>query len=70
MKQLDVDQSPPANIRTFRLGLTNATPDLDPRDLRWFFSSGLFSSDLPRQTDRQQATLIINFAGLEYMPQI
>ncbi len=35
MKQLDVDVSPPANIMTFRLGVTHATFthmifDLDP----------------------------------------
>ena len=28
--QLDVDVSPPANIMTFRLGITNVTFDLDP----------------------------------------
>ncbi len=33
MKQHDVDASPPANIMTFRLGLTHLTFDLDPRDL-------------------------------------
>ncbi len=27
--QLDVDMSPPANIMTFRLGLTHITFDLD-----------------------------------------
>ncbi len=31
--QLDVDVSPPANIMTFRPGLTHLTFDLDPRDL-------------------------------------
>ncbi len=31
--QLDVDMSPPTNIMTFRLGLTNMTFDLDPCDL-------------------------------------
>ncbi len=29
----DVDMSPPANIMTFRPGLTHLTFDLDPRDL-------------------------------------
>ena len=31
--QLDVGVSPPANIMTLRLGLTDLTFDLDPRDL-------------------------------------
>ncbi len=31
--QLDVNKSPPANIMTFRLGLTHVTFDLDPCDL-------------------------------------
>ncbi len=31
--QLDVGVSPPANIMTFRPGLTYMTFDLDPRDL-------------------------------------
>ncbi len=31
--QLDVDGSPPANIMTFRLGLTNVTFDLHQREL-------------------------------------
>ncbi len=31
--QLDVGVSPPANIMTFRPGLTYLTFDLDPRDL-------------------------------------
>ncbi len=31
--QLDVGVSPPANIMTFRPGLTYLTLDLDPRDL-------------------------------------
>ncbi len=30
--QLDVGVSPPANIMTFRPGLTHLTIDLDPRD--------------------------------------
>ncbi len=50
MKQLDVDVNPPANIMTFRLGLTNVTFDLDPYFLRYDF----FSSE--RQTDRGKAT--------------
>ncbi len=33
MKQLDIDVSPPSNITTFRLGLTNVTFDPDPSDL-------------------------------------
>ncbi len=33
MKQLDVDESPPANIMTFRLTLTQVTFDLNSRDL-------------------------------------
>ncbi len=66
--QLDVDVSPPANIMTFKPGLTYLTYDLDPRDLLpwpltlkvlgailweiWFFSSRIFSH---RQTpDRQK----------------
>ncbi len=32
--QLDVDMSPPANIITFRSGLTHLTFDLDPPDLQ------------------------------------
>ena len=31
--QLDVDMSPPANIMTFKLGLTYLIFDLDPCDL-------------------------------------
>ncbi len=31
--QLDVDVSPPANIMTFKLGLTHVTFDLHPCDL-------------------------------------
>ncbi len=47
--QLDVGVSPPANIMTFRPGLTYLTFDLDE-----FFSSDYFSSFfLVRQTDRQ-----------------
>ncbi len=30
--QLDVDVSPPANVKTFRLGLTHVTFDLGPYD--------------------------------------
>ena len=31
--QLDVDVSPPANIMTFRVGLTHVTFDPEPYDL-------------------------------------
>ncbi len=31
--QLDIDVSPPANIMTFKPGLTYFTFDLDPRNL-------------------------------------
>ena len=34
--QLDVGVSPPANIMTFRPGLTYLTFGLDPRDLIFF----------------------------------
>ena len=82
MKQLDVDVSPPAIIKSFWLSLTHVTFDLDPGDLLpsrvmifflvlEFFSSDFWSS--PRQTDRQKATpkspSCISTGGLKNHPE-